>query len=72
MLEEFIMKTYVVTGGSGFIGSTLAEDNKVINIDNFNNYYDLSIKIANILESTGNEQCTVRKRRKIKAIKKIS
>lgn len=50
------MKTYVVTGGSGFIGSTLAEKllaegNKVINIDNFNDYYDTTIKISNTIES---------------------
>lgn len=53
------MKTYIVTGGAGFIGSTLVEKlllegNKVINIDNFNDYYDLSIKIGNVLESTNN------------------
>jgi UDP-glucuronate 4-epimerase len=52
------MKTYIVTGGAGFIGSTLVEKlllegNKVINIDNFNDYYDLSIKIENVLESVG-------------------
>lgn len=52
------MKTYIVTGGAGFIGSTLvekllSEGNKVINIDNFNDYYDLSIKIENVLESVG-------------------
>ena len=58
------MKTYVVTGGSGFIGSTLAEKllaegNRVINIDNFNDYYDLAIKVANTLESVGNEQLSI-------------
>ncbi len=54
------MKTYLITGASGFIGSHLAErllkeGNKVINLDSFNDYYDLNIKIENVLESTGNE-----------------
>ncbi len=48
----------VVTGGSGFIGSHLIEKlissgKRVINIDNFNDYYDLSIKVRNTLESAG-------------------
>jgi UDP-glucuronate 4-epimerase len=51
------MKTYLITGGAGFIGSHLVEyllkeENNVINIDNFNNYYDINIKIRNVLEST--------------------
>ncbi|QKE75833.1 NAD-dependent epimerase/dehydratase family protein [Arthrobacter citreus] len=51
------MKTYVVTGGSGFIGSHICEQlikkgNRVINIDNFTNFYDYKIKIKNVLEST--------------------
>lgn len=50
------MKTYLITGASGFIGSHLAErilreGNKVINIDNFNNYYSLEIKISNVIAS---------------------
>ncbi len=48
----------VVTGGSGFIGSHLIEKlissgKRLINIDNFNDYYDLSIKVRNTLESAG-------------------
>lgn len=45
------MKTYFITGSSGFIGSNLAkrilneEDNVlVIGLDNMNNYYDVTIK----------------------------
>jgi UDP-glucuronate 4-epimerase len=58
------MKTYLITGASGFIGSHLAEKlikegNRVINVDNFNDYYNLSIKMENTLESTGNLQCTI-------------
>lgn len=52
------MDTYLITGASGFIGSHLAEKllkegKKVINIDNFNDYYELSTKIQNTIESTG-------------------
>ncbi|UUV18855.1 GDP-mannose 4,6-dehydratase [Fusobacteria bacterium ZRK30] len=52
------MKTYLITGGAGFIGSTLIQKllsvgNKVINIDNFNDYYDMTIKINNTIESCG-------------------
>jgi UDP-glucuronate 4-epimerase len=48
------MKTYLITGASGFIGSHLAESllkdgNKIINVDNFNDYYDLNLKIENVL-----------------------
>ena len=47
---------YLVTGGSGFIGSHLIEEllkkgHCVINIDNFDNVYDDKIKIKNTLES---------------------
>ena len=55
------MKTYLITGASGFIGSHLVtklllEGNKVINVDNFNDYYDIKIKINNVLESLGMEK----------------
>jgi UDP-glucuronate 4-epimerase len=48
--------TYLVTGGSGFIGShliekLLKEGHSVINIDNFDNFYDYKIKIKNTLDS---------------------
>lgn len=49
---------YMVTGGSGFIGSHLVEyllrsGHSVINIDNFDDFYDYRIKVRNTLESTG-------------------
>ncbi len=50
--------TYLVTGGSGFIGSHLVEQllrngHSVINIDNFDNFYSYQVKIKNTLESIG-------------------
>lgn len=53
------MKIYLIAGGAGFIGSTVAErllkhGNKVIVVDNFNDFYDYNRKIRNILEATGN------------------
>ena len=46
-------KTYLVTGGAGFIGSALCktlvkEGNVVINLDNFNDFYDPAIKKSNV------------------------
>lgn len=53
------MKTYLITGGAGFIGSTLAdrllnENSKVIVIDNFCDFYDPNIKERNVLGNLNN------------------
>ena len=42
----------LITGGAGFIGSTLAdkllkENHKIFVIDNFNDYYDVRLKEKN-------------------------
>ncbi len=49
------MKTILVTGGAGFIGSHLCErlfkeGSQVICLDNFDNYYDPNLKIRNVEE----------------------
>ncbi len=58
------MNTVLVTGGAGFIGSHLCErllqkDCRVINIDNFNDYYNPYIKAANVTEALKNIQYTL-------------
>lgn len=54
------MKVYFITGGAGFIGSSLIEKllkqgNKVVAIDNFCDFYDTKIKENNIKELVKNK-----------------
>ena len=53
------MSTYFITGGAGFIGSTLSQKllekgNKVVAIDNFCEFYNPKIKENNIKEISKN------------------
>lgn len=54
------MKTYFITGGAGFIGSSLTEKlldegNRVVVIDNFNDYYNPELKELNICNFINNK-----------------
>ncbi len=70
--------TYFITGGAGFIGSSLAEslikeENKVIAIDNFCDFYSLKIKENNIKELEKNKnfilyRADIRDRQAVKKI----
>ena len=72
------MKTYFITGGAGFIGSSLAKklldkENKIVTIDNFCNFYNPLIKENNIKELTKNTNFKIYRNdiRDKQAIKKI-
>lgn len=50
---------YLITGGAGFIGSNLAdkllaEGHDIVVVDNFNDYYDIAIKEANVAPHKNN------------------
>jgi len=58
------MSTILVTGGAGFIGSHLCEKlledgHEVINLDNFNDFYDPRIKKRNIQNALSNPRYTL-------------
>ena len=72
------MNTYLVTGGAGFIGSTLVEkllneQNNIVIIDNFCDFYNPKIKENNIKELSKNQKCKLYRNdiRDKKALKKI-
>ena len=51
----------LITGAAGFIGSHLTEEllklkNKIIAVDNFDEFYSLDIKCRNVLESVGRKE----------------
>ncbi|MBO7645171.1 MAG: SDR family NAD(P)-dependent oxidoreductase [Alphaproteobacteria bacterium] len=55
---------YLITGGAGFIGSSLADrllvdGHDVVVIDNFNDYYDVSIKENNVRANLSNSHYTL-------------
>ena len=57
-------KTYLVTGGAGFIGShvvksLLAQHAKVIVIDDYNDFYDPAIKEANLADVSENPSLAI-------------
>ena len=72
------MNTYFITGGAGFIGSTLGQKllengNKVITIDNFCDFYNPKIKENNVKELLENNNFKLYKEdiRNRQAIKQI-
>ena len=58
------MKKVLITGVAGFIGSSLSDmllkkgKYHVIGVDNFDDYYDKSIKVANLNSAFNNTNFT--------------
>lgn len=58
------MKSVLITGASGFIGSSLTEkllkrgNHQIIGVDNFDDYYDKSIKVVNLKSALSNSDFT--------------
>lgn len=56
------MKTILITGAAGFIGSNLAQalisDNKIIGFDNVNDYYDVNLKEYRLSKLNSNPNFT--------------
>lgn len=55
---------YLITGAAGFIGSNLADSllkdgHDVVVVDNFNDYYDIKIKEANVAANLNNPHYTL-------------
>ena len=51
---------YLITGGAGFIGSTLADSlladgHEITVVDNFSDYYDISLKETNVVHNINNK-----------------
>ena len=72
------MKTYLITGGAGFIGSSLSErlikeGNRVVAIDNFCDFYNPTIKENNVKELIKNSNFKLYRNdiRDKEAVKKI-
>ena len=63
MSSKFETKKILITGAAGFVGSFLTKqllDNnqRVVAIDNLNDYYDVNLKKARLKMIEGHENCT--------------
>ena len=59
-----MMKRALVTGAAGFIGSKtiellIANGERVVGIDNLNDYYDVRLKLSNHETQRGSEKAIV-------------